>query len=292
MRVIPDRYNTEGPWYKGQTHIHTSRSDGGKSPEATLRMYAKRDYDFVFITDHNRALTEADFDDLSPLVLSGAEISGEDESGVWYHAVALGCRGKLVGSASFDVQTAFLQRNGAVVVLAHPHWSGNTGEDALRHSFDGVEVYNSICHYLNGKGGGAFHWDRLLRSNPRALGLAADDAHLQPGQPWDRAWIMVAAERLTGSAVMQAVRTGNFYSTQGPWFESIHVREDYVHVRTSPVTAIRLIDEGTWGQRICPGKGKTVTHAEFDVEGEHAYLRVEIEDERGRLAWTNALLER
>ena len=47
-----------------------------------------------------------------------------------------------------------------------------------------------------------------------------------------------------------------------------------------------------WGQRVYRGNGRTATEAEFSVTDEHAYLRVEIEDEHGRLAWTNALLER
>lgn len=65
MRLIPNRYNTEGPWFKGNTHIHTTFSDGGKDYRTVARMYAERGYDFVFITDHRHA---ADIEDLPNLV--------------------------------------------------------------------------------------------------------------------------------------------------------------------------------------------------------------------------------
>jgi hypothetical protein len=177
-------------------------------------------------------------------------------------------------------------------VLAHPYWSGNTPEDALRHDFDGVEVYNHICHYLNGKSCGAYHWDRMLKRNPRTLGFAADDAHMNGNEPWDGAHIVVSAPSLSKENVLASLRAGNFYATLGPRFESIHVRATHVYVRTSPVTAIRLVDDTPWGRRVLATNGKPVTEAHFDVEEEHTYLRVEIEDAHRRRAWSNVVLEK
>ena len=44
-------YRTPKHWFKGNTHIHTTRSDGGKSPEVA-ELYAGAGYDFLFRTDH------------------------------------------------------------------------------------------------------------------------------------------------------------------------------------------------------------------------------------------------
>jgi hypothetical protein len=296
MHPIPGRYNTDGPWFKGNTHIHTTFSDGGKDYATVAAMYAERGYQFLFITDHGRVAEIEDVPGLSLLALNGIEIDGADETGASFHAVGLGYSGTLPsggpsGSQSFGVQVSHLQGAGAIVVLAHPYWSGNSIEDALRHGFDGVEVYNHICHYLNGKSTGAYHWDKMLEKNPRTLGFSADDAHLNGDEPWDGAFIMLSARSLNRENIMRSLRNGNFYATRGPRFESIHVDEHLITVRTSPVGAIRLVDNTSWGARAYAGEGRTLTEAQFEVAGPHAYLRVEIEDVCGRLAWTNALLE-
>lgn len=38
---------------KGNTHAHTTNSDGQKHPTEVIEAYYKLDYDFLFITDHN-----------------------------------------------------------------------------------------------------------------------------------------------------------------------------------------------------------------------------------------------
>ena len=292
MRPVPNRYNTDGPWFKGNTHIHTTRSDGAKDPADVACLYAERGYDFIFITDHNRAADIEDAPDLPLLALNGVEVDGRDDTGAWFHAVALGHDGELLRGEPIGVQAAFLRQRGSIVILAHPYWSGNSAEDALRHEFDGVEVYNHICNHLNGKSSSVYHWDRMLKRNPRTLGFAADDAHMHSNQPWDGGHVIVSAPSLSREAVVASLRAGNFYSTLGPRFESIHARASHIYVRTSPVAAIRLVDDTPWGRRVCSSNGKPVTEAHFDVEEEHTYLRVECEDAHGRRAWTNAILER
>ena len=61
-----------------------------------------------------------------------------------------------------------------IVILAHPHWTGNTIEDAVRWHFDGVEVYNHVCQWINGKSDGAIHWSAMLERFPDTLAFAAD----------------------------------------------------------------------------------------------------------------------
>ena len=39
-------------WYKGNCHIHSTASDGGKTFAELERMYAGAGYDFLFRTDH------------------------------------------------------------------------------------------------------------------------------------------------------------------------------------------------------------------------------------------------
>ena len=46
-------------WYKGNTHTHTTVSDGDSPPSDVVRWYRQRDYDFLVLSDHN-AVTALD----------------------------------------------------------------------------------------------------------------------------------------------------------------------------------------------------------------------------------------
>jgi len=50
--VLRFRYDTSGKWYKGNTHIHSTASDGGKTVAEITELYAGADYDFLCRTDH------------------------------------------------------------------------------------------------------------------------------------------------------------------------------------------------------------------------------------------------
>jgi len=289
MEPIPGRYNTDGPWFKGNTHIHTTLSDGGLDCAASVRLYADAGYDFVFITDHGRAADVEGQDGLPIAAFNGVEIAGQDSAGSSFHAVGLGFTDPLPDDASFEEKLGCLKEANALTILAHPCWTGNSVEDALRHGFDGVEVYNTICNYLNGKSLATYHYDRMLEADPLSLAFSADDAHLHPGQPYDEGWIMLSAPSLAKQDVMRALRDGNFYGTQGPLLESIHADGECIRVRTSPVRMIRLTDNSCWGTRAL-ADGELLTAAEFEVDRERPYLRLELEDEHGRLAWTSAVL--
>jgi hypothetical protein len=167
---------------------------------------------------------------------------------------------------------------------------GNSLSDALRWGFDGVEVYNHVCHWLNGKGEGLVHWNAMLERSPGVLSLAVDDAHLRPEHPgWNGGWTMVNAPECTREALMTAIRAGNFYSTCGPEFASIEYADGEVTVHTSPVQFVRLVGPAAKGMRIGSFDGETRQSTTFKVPN-WPYVYVEIEDVRGRRAWTNTLL--
>jgi hypothetical protein len=285
------RYDMNGNWYKGNTHIHTVASDGGKSLDELAAMYAGQGYDFLFQTDHGLAsrIPEA----AAPLLwLDGIELAGNDSTGAMFHVV---CLGRFSGiSRDTDLVTAMntAREQGGILILAHPHYSGNTVEDALRHGFDGVEVYNHVCRWLNGRSDGLVHWDAMLARCPETLGFAADDAHVTPEFPgWNGGWIMVNAPTRTRQALVAAIRKGNCYATCGPEFLRIEGNEKSVRIATSPVRFVRLVgpipDDG---QRAGGWNRPLVTEARFDIPDSWPTARIEIEDDAGRRAWTNSIL--
>jgi len=51
---IENPYDAKGNWYKGNTHCHTTESDGELPPRAVVWCYQTLGYDFLAITDHNK----------------------------------------------------------------------------------------------------------------------------------------------------------------------------------------------------------------------------------------------
>jgi hypothetical protein len=286
------RYDTRGSWFKGNCHVHSTASDGGKTPVELARMYAAEGYDFLCRTDHwVFSNVSEETDEYALLWLDGVELHGTDYAGSSYHVVCLGTFTGLSRELDFVAALEATRAQGGVLVLAHPQWMGNTIADALRWGFDGVEIYNHVCRWLNGKGGGLAHWNAVLERSSRVLGLAVDDAHIRPEHPgWNGAWVMVNAPECTREALMSALRAGNFYSTRGPEFTSIEYADGKATIQTSPVQFVRLVGPAAKGIRMGSFDGETLQMAMFEIPPNWPYAYIEIEDMCGRRAWTNALL--
>ena len=285
------RYSTTQHWYKGNCHIHSTASDGGKSFPELARMYAGEGYDFLFRTDHWVASDVLSDSETYPLLwLDGMELHGRDYAGSAYHVVCLGTFEGLRQEMGFVPGLEAARAQGGLLILAHPQWMGNSLQEALRWGFDGVEVYNHVCHWLNGKSDGMVHWEAMLRRSPGALALAVDDAHIRPEHPgWNGAWVMVSADRLDRTAIQDALRAGRFYSTCGPVIHSLHYDGHEVTVETSPVQFVRLAGPGSRGQRVGAFDESTLERAQFVVPDDWTYAYIELEDRAGRRAWTNNL---
>jgi len=290
---MPDfRYDTSGNWYKGNTHIHSTASDGGKTFSELADMYASVGYDFLVRTDHwVTSDVAADRDDYPLLWLDGIELHGDDPTGAMYHVACIGTFSDLDQDMGLVAAMEAVREQGGILILAHPYWMGNSFDDALRWGFDGVEVYNHVCRWLNGKGDGHAYWGAMLRGQENALAIACDDAHLRAEHPgWNGGWIVVNAQELTRDALMASIRAGNFYASCGPEFHSIESDGTNVTVRTSEVQFARLVGPGPVGNRIGSFDGSTFTEASFEMPGGWAHAYMEIEDTQGRRALTNTLL--
>ena len=139
------RYDTTGVWLKGNTHIHSTASDGGKTFPELAQMYAGKGYDFLFRTDHwvasdVAAEAEAEAADAHLIWMDGIELDGRDYGGSAYHVACLGSFTGMTREMGFVAALEAARSQGGLLILAHPHWTGNSFEDALRWRFHGVEV--------------------------------------------------------------------------------------------------------------------------------------------------------
>ena len=133
------RYNTSGNWYKGNTHLHSVVSDGGLTFPEIEKCFLKTGHDFLFRTDH-RIASDTASDDFESTILwiDGVELDGLDDTGAFYHVVCLGNAVTQTKEMSLNEAMQKNRDNGAILILAHPLWSGNTFEDALRWKLDGI----------------------------------------------------------------------------------------------------------------------------------------------------------
>ena len=285
------RYSMPAKWWKGNTHIHSTASDGGKTFSELAELYSAAGYDFLCRTDHWVASDARSDSAQYPLLwLDGIELDGVDATGAGYHVVALGSFQGIDRSMGLVAGMNAIRAQGGMLILAHPHWMGNTFEDAIRWQFDGVEVYNHICRWLNGKGGGGPYWSAMLAHSPSTLAFASDDAHIKPTDPgWNGGWVMVNSAECTPPSILAALRSGNFYSTCGPVIESIDYEGDKVSIQCSPVQVARLVGPKWHGERTGSFDGRLMTQASFEIPKSWSYAYLEIEDQQGRRAWTNPL---
>ncbi len=298
---MQNRYTGQDNWYKGNTHVHTTLSDGGKSPKEVITLYKDASYDFLAITDHwhayhtDETASEETEEASNILILDGIEIDGRDDEGHYYHVVALGDFPEFSQLDPLSKNMSVLIANNAYLILAHPYWSGNRMEDVRKFPFHAIEIYNHVAYSLNGKSHALPYWDDTLRSRTDLFGIAADDAHFIPAHPgWKGGWIMVQAPRLTKEAIMQSLRNGRFYSTTGPEFLSIRTQGNVVSCETSPICKAWLVGEGYIGNRVMASEGESISRFSFTIEPESSlarspFLRIEIEDAFGKRAWTNSL---
>ncbi len=285
-------FGTEGKWYKGNLHTHTTNSDGDLSPEETANWYKKRGYDFLAITDHWK-ISQIEESSSKFLFIKGVEIGVQKaELGQSYHLVCLDISDVSGLEEEVPVQEAIdiVKRKGGDVILGHPSWSFLTINDLIPlKGILGMEVFNSTCDLGIGKGLSSVHWDDILIRGKRVLGFATDDAHHFTAEPFDagKGWIMVKAEILTKENILQAIREGSFYSSSGPVIKDITLKGNKIKVSSSSVKRINFICNDAKGKVFRAEEGKFLNGAEFSFQNGVDYIRVECIDEKGKVAWSN-----
>ena len=282
------------PFYKGNIHCHSTRSDGRISPEEVMAVYYDMGYDFLALTDH-RKVSKSGHSRKNMLLLSGVEWDYALPAEV-IHLVGIGMDAGYTPKASLqDVQSEIrrIRKHHGCAVLAHPAWSLNTL--ATLSALQGVtaaEIYNS---------GSTLPWEADRADSSILLDIAAthgapygivaaDDSHSYTGEA-GRGFIMVQSDELTQVSIIAALDAGWFYASQGPTFEQITIENDHIHVRCSPVDSVVFYSNRVWSHGRCitkPGQ----TEASYDLtanEGE-TFIRCQIVDANGRSAWANPII--
>lgn len=290
-------FSAPGRFYKGNLHMHSTRSDGGRDPACVCALYRDAGYDFVSLTDHflekyDFPVTDtAGFRTGAFTTLIGAELHAPATSlGELWHILANGLPLDFRRTGASETGPALAARAaaaGAFITIVHPAWYGLTPEDAetiLPHAH-AIEVYNHTSAIRTDRGDGTVLLDALLVRGHRLNALATDDAHLKCNDAFG-GWVMVKAAALTPDAVLAALRAGQYYSSQGPSIDSMAIDGDSITVGCSAATAVILLGRGS-ASDVALGDGLTRATLPLAAARKGGWGRIVVVDAHGRRAWSN-----
>ncbi len=274
-------------WYKGNLHLHTTVSDGQKTPEESFELYLAHGYDFVARTDHWKVSEWGEYKGM--LLVQGCEYdTGSVMEDGMYHILAIGCGPIAVEKKPEPpVQEIIdlIHKAGGLAGLAHPAWSLNTPEQILRlRDVDFTEIYNSTSGLpRNCRPDSGLLLDMAAVAG-RMLPLAAtDDVHWYIPEDTCRSFIMLQADELTKESVMEGLRARRYFASQGPMID-VRIEENKLIVDSTPVRTMIFYTNKPW-ERFRSISGEGLTHGEFRLSNQ-MFVRAEVIDEEGRMAWS------
>ena len=280
--------NEEGKWYKGNLHMHTTCSDGHLSPEEAILIYKKNDYDFISITDHRKLSKEQHFEGM--LLIPGAEWDFSDPV---YHILSIGTESDFGYSEGCSIRELIVRINesGGIAILAHPAWSLMNPDEMMNlDGFAAAEIYNSVsaAPWNANRADSSQYFDLWAAKGKIVPAVASDDSHWYTGEQ-TKSYTMVQAEALNTRSIIDAIKAGKFYASQGPRFYEISYDEDKVCVKFSDeVKRVIVYSNSVWvDQRVYDNPNGEIVYYRAKSD---KFVRIELIDGTGNRAWSSPFL--
>jgi hypothetical protein len=315
FRTLPGSANgqppSRGQWFKGNTHTHTTNSDGDSTPDEVVRWYREHHYQFLVLSDHNvltdvAALNALHGGDERFLLIKGEEVTDVlDGKPIHINALEVSARVEPQhGYSTVDVMQRdvdAIRAADGVPHVNHPNfnWAISGGDLQRIERLHLFEIYNGH-HLVNNLGGGGVPgmeevWDRLLSSGKVMYGIADDDAHVfkQPGNPDvagpGRGWIFVRAAHLAPRPIVEALERGDFYASTGVELSDYQVTDKkiIITIKELPASKYRIQFIGAKGRVL---EEALSSPAVYTFSGDEQYVRAKIFESNGRVAWTQPVI--
>ena len=298
-------FSSPGRFWRGNIHTHSNQSDGALPTTSVIEAYKNAGYDFLMLSEHfvshfnwpindTRSFRSNDFTTLIGVELHAPETS----AGELWHIVAAGLPLDFKPPSPKETGAELATRAraaGAFVGIAHPAWSQLTLADGLAiDAAHAVEIYNHGCAIENDRGEGWYLHDQLLNEGKRLSAFATDDAHFKSPDHFG-GWVNVKAQSLDPEEILQNLKDGNYYSSQGPQIHGIELVGKTISVTCSPVDTITVV---CGNSRTCTKTSKAITNAQFDLKKLESgwlltrpspWFRMTIIDHAGKRAWSNPI---
>ena len=305
------------PWFKGNLHTHTNKSDGDSSPETVVDWYSNNKYDFLVLSDHNH-LTILDSDQTKLLLIPGEEITLNLPYTI--HVNAIGIK-KVIEPTIRPTKVKTLQANidniinsGGLAEINHPNfrWVLNEKDLVQIRGAHFIEVFNGNYNTHNYGGGGKKSveemWDEMLSKKIKIWGVAVDDSHHfkeefaphrhNPG----RGWVEVFSKDLSEKNILDSMRNGNFYFSNGVKFKNIMFNKEKIEISISgdyfnKGLSNSLVTDSKYttqlisndGEIIEEVDGKTVKFNLIKNTQKYTYFRTKTISSTGSIGWTQPI---
>jgi hypothetical protein len=312
---IKNPYTRGGYWHVGQTHFHTTNSDGVNTPAQMEIGYKNAGYDFLVSTDHRGTLPHfVDEDDgMTPdpdnsatgrdlLWIRGNEFGfGSVHMGAWGQEVQTPM---LAGDSPADIQWRIdhVRANRGLAVINHPHneagpYAWDWGDETLK-----VRRY-SFVEAFNGKHSLVDNLSTAIDHTPTAVDLAddyqqvwwigTDDCHdMNDSLQFDRYAIVVQTDgpAITKKDILASADAGNMYIRQtafGPAITSANVDGNKIVLKMADVDSLYDVIWKKRGDEIIRTDRDVDTTVSYTVAGNEGYVRAEIRrNDDGKYAYT------
>ena len=300
-------FKKKGRFYKGNIHTHSNLSDGRLFPDDVCRAYIDRGYDFISITDHflgmfNYPLTriKSNFENFCTIL--GAELhTSKMKNGELWHILALGLKENFTppnqpsfliedNSESAEKLVSRCLDAGAFVSLTHPEWNGLTLEDTNDiQNAHAIEIYNHSSAIECDRGYGLAIFEQMLNQGKPINIIATDDAHFQTSDAFG-GWIMVKAENNNAIDLLESLKKGEYYSSQGPDIFDISINNNELSISCSSVECVIV---SGYGSSSLYKKKPEIKNIVFQIGSlpKNKWIRVTIVDKSGKKAWSNPIFD-
>ena len=277
----------QGRWLKCNLHTHTTRSDGAYTPEDCMALYRRGGYDVLALTDHWKPSDNGSYEGMT--LLSGCEwdlgASNRDAGCVHIVGVGMTADAGLTRSPSLTAQGVAdaIVAAGGVPILAHPAWSLTQPLFAAGlRGIVGAEVYNAASAFpFTGRPDSTEFVDQCANIGRLLRCMGADDAHWYQSDALN-AYTMVYARDNSREAVLDALRAGWFYASQGPVLHSLVRRDNVLTVECSDCAYIGFLSASPWmAGRVV----QNASSARYEIKPYDGFIRIELVDREGKRAW-------
>ena len=263
-------------YFKGNTHAHTTNSDGKLTPLELMTEYQNRGYNFLVVTDHHVITNVENYSSDEFIAIPGTEVT-------FYRHITTLNPSSMPPFVSRTLQEVFgslsVEEEG-LSILAHPRWKPTYSTFSELYPIEELthmEIHNAYTEFKGHKDDLSL-WDSLLTSGKPIYGIASDDAHslIDIG----KGWVMVEADTLTTYSIIDALSQGRFYSTTGIDISPLVRINDSLFVESH--NADTIIFYGSNSRILQKSNGNK---SSFDM-GSEQYVRVVAKNTNGLTAWS------
>lgn len=283
-----DFYGKTLPVWKANLHTHTTLSDGKYTPQEVIDLYRNEGYDVLALSDHRKTNAVSKLDGKGMLLLSGIELHPTGPRGIMCHFLVTGVPEDFSYDDTLGPQELIdlAVDAGGICFAAHPYWSGFTAAEVMGiRGFVGLEVYNASTAAI-GKPFNMQLWDEILDAGVMYNAIAVDDIHKLAHA--FKGWTMIAAEECSAPEIMDALRNGNYYASQGPEIHRLSFENGIFTAEFTPCRDAILMSNRHFGYGLTDG---AFTSLSFDTSNwpKDNYIRLQLTDADGKFAWSNPL---